>query len=369
MIYFLVNNNFHLIDAEKQLEELDDYPCGLIKIPHQLTLTPSEKFKLQFEFPKLISRLKDHFKFFHILSILKSIRIQLNNIQKDDVLIIYTEYEYLNHFVVKLFKQKNAKIILIEEGIPTYISFSSTPKPVEGIKKRLLIYYLKFILGIPKTTIVNINGLASTRMSDNQFDKVLLYSDLAIKRNIPVGLLQTKEFTFHNLNEKTVIYLNENIYDLHISMEKYLEILDNILLNLSKQFQKIYFKFHPREKEFGRNEAKKIIYNYPTVSIITDNAPVELMIQDIGAKTIVSFGAQTLLYLSNSNCRCIYIMHLFPELLKDKEINNMKTIVAKMDYVFISNWSDIQKTEVGFKNQTQVQRFSLKTHLKNLFNN
>ena len=368
MIYFLVNNNFHLIDAEKHLVELDNYPCGLIKIPHQLTLKPSELFKQQFEFPQLISRLKDHFKIFRILSILKSIRIKLKNINKGDVLIIYTEYEYLNHYVVKLFKKKGARIVIIEEGIPTYISFTTIPEPIKELKKKVLIYYLKIIIGIRKSTIVNINGIASSRMSDNQFEKILLYSDLKINRKIPMGLLQTKKITFDNLDDNTVLYLNENIYDLHCTMEKYLEIIEIILENLTQQFEKVYFKFHPREKEFGVSECKKIINNYPKVSIIEEKTPVELMIEIIGAKSVVSFGAQTLLYLSNSNCKCIYIMHLFPELLKDKEISNMKTIIDKMSYTFLSNWDNIRNPLVGFKPQNQSRRYKLKTHLNNFIN-
>jgi hypothetical protein len=63
MIYFLVNNNFHLIDAEKHFDGIKNHEIGLIKIPHQLTIAPSKKYNVEIEYPRLINKLKDHFIF------------------------------------------------------------------------------------------------------------------------------------------------------------------------------------------------------------------------------------------------------------------------------------------------------------------
>lgn len=366
MIYFLVNNNFHLIDAEEHLTQLKNHPTGLITINHKLTISPKHQFDVEMEFPLLINRLMDHFRWFRIFKIHKQVRTQLKDISSTDILIFYTEYEYLTHYVVNLFKEKNAKIILIEEGFPTYLEFSTPPDSHLNFKKKILNFYLKFILGYKTTEIVSINNKPRTKLSDGQIDKILLYNDLNIRRNVPKGLLPTKEIIYEKLNENTVLFLNEGIYDHYVTMEEYLNIIDDILFNLSTHFELVYFKFHPREKESNKQSIHSILRKFPKVEIITDSRPVELMIGEIGAKYVTSFLSQTLLYLSNSNSIPLYIFHMFPELMRNQTFITVKRVIDQMNYTFINDWVDFKNTKIGFSKNKSTNIQKLQFHLDSL---
>ena len=363
MIYFLINNNFHLIDAEEHLKDLKDYKTGLIKIPHKLTIPVNHPFDIQMEFPKLISRLMDHFNLLRIFTLHRQIKNQLKSIESDDTLIFYTEYEYLSHYIVKLFKRKNAKVILIEEGFPTYLTFSTLPNKSLPLKKKILGYYLKYILGYSTTKIVSINDNPDTQMQDDQIDLLLLYTDLKIWRDVQTKLLPTAKKEFDHLDENTILYLNEGIYMLYTTMEEYLQIIDDIMYNLSLNFEHVYFKFHPREIEYGKNQARSIIQKYTNVIIVEDNRPVELLIPEIGAKYVTSFLAQTQLYLSNSNCISLYLFHLYPELMRNQAYQSVKNIIDQMNYTFMSDWSQIKNPAIGFSKISDSKTKSLKFYL------
>lgn len=366
MIYFLVNNNFHLLDAEENIKHLRNQPVGLIKIPHKLTISPKFNYELELEFPPLIHSLIDHFRFLRIAQIHKSVKKQLNTINSTDVLIIYTEYEYLTHYVVKLFKKKNAKVILIEEGFPTYLAFASIPDSVVNFKKKILNYYLKNILGYKNTKVVSINDKYSTQLTDNQIDLVLLYTDLNIVRKINKQILESKQFKQTEINENSILFLNEAMYDHYINMDEYLTILEDIILNLSSHFEVINFKFHPRENETTRNKISAILSKFSKVVIINNDSPVELLIEEIGSKYVGSFLAQTLLYLSNSNYIPLYLFQLYPEIMRNKVFITVKKVIDEMNYTFINNWSEIKNKEIGFSQNKNNNVQNLQYHLDNL---
>ena len=363
MIYFLINNNFHLIDIQKHIKELSNQSIGLIKIPHTLTIESNYSFDREFEFPPLIRRLKDHFSFLKIFKLHQNIKKSLRDITSSDILIFYTEYEYLNHYVIRLFKKKHAKVILIEEGFPTYISFASTPDSQLSFKKKGLNFFLQYILGYSKTKIVSVNHLPKTQIEDNQIDKLLLYTDIKIKRKVKTGLLSTQNIEFNNLNENTILFLNEALYGHYMPMEEYLLIIDDIFKNLSLYFETIFFKFHPREDEESKKIIRIVLNKYPNVKIINENKPVELMIEEIDAKYVTSFLSQTILYLSNSNCISFYIFNLYPALMEHPEFITVKKIIDEMNYKFMNDWSTVKNGNQGFfkskSNHTNTLKFYL----------
>ncbi len=348
MIYFLVNNNFHLIDVEHHLKDLKEFKTGLIKIPHNLTLTTEKKFDFQIEFKKPISNLKDHFKIYKFYKTHQKIKNKFKDIKPTDTLVIYTEYEYLNHYIIKIFKKINAKVILIEEGFPTYLTFSILPDSKLPLKKIILSWYLKNILRYNTSNIKSINKIQNTQVNDNQIDLILLYNNINIKRKIKSGVLHTSNKIYDNLNENKIIFLNEGIYWYYVNIEEYKKIINDILDNLSNNFENVYFKFHPREKEIEKNITRNIIKNYSNIQIIEENSPVELMISKIGAKYIASFLSQTNLYISNSNCISIYLFHLYPEIMKNIAFQSVKNVIDEMNYSFLNDWSEIKNEKIGF---------------------
>jgi hypothetical protein len=348
MLYFLVNNNFHLIDAEEHLKVLKKFKTTLIKIPHQLTISSTYSFDLVVEFPVLIRKPKDYLNLPRIFKLHREIDNLFKDVKSVDTLIFYTEYELLSHYIVTLFKKKGAKVVLIEEGIPTYLTFTGKYDLSPSLKQKLLGYYLRYVLGYSNSKMVRIDGWPVNILADSQIDQLLLYTDIKIRRNVPTALLELKKIDFKQLNSNTALFLNEPMYKYFANFFEYLTIVEDILGNLSLKFEKVYFKFHPRETIEARNDIKKTIEKYPKVSVIDDNQPVEFMIESIGAKYVVSFAAQTLLYLSNSNCVVLYVFHIYPKLMSAPTFVRLKNVIDNMSYIFMNNWSEIETETLGF---------------------
>ncbi len=364
MLYFLVNNNFHLIDADKHLVELKEYETSLIKIPHQLTISSNHSFNGEVEFPVLIARLKDYFNLPRIFKLHRKIKKTFKEVKSTDTLIFYTEFELLTHYIVTHFKKRKAKVILMEEGIPTYLTFTGSLDSSIPLKKKLLGYYVKYMLGYFHSKTVGLNNRPINVLSDNQIDQLLLYTNIKVRRNVPVALLESEKLAFKQLNNHTVLFLNEAMYKHYIDFNSYLTIIDDILANLSLKFQNVYFKFHPRETDEFKNEIRIIIKKHHKVSVVEDNQPVELMVEKIGAKYVTSFAAQTLLYLSNSNCIVLYLFHLYPKLMENTTLIQLKNVIDNMNYVSLNDWSEIESKTLGFTDSANSNKYkSLKEYL------
>ena len=140
MIYFLVNNNFHLYDVKLHISNFKkQQDFSLIQIPH--TLNPQKEdanFKKIFTYQTPFQG-KKKINFLYIHRLHNKIKSDLQNISEKDFLFFYTEYECLNHYIVKLFKEKGAKTFLIDQGIATYILLNCNSTSVYKLPLRLRI--------------------------------------------------------------------------------------------------------------------------------------------------------------------------------------------------------------------------------------
>lgn len=67
MIYFLVNNNYHMIDVYEHCANIKDYEKSLIQIPHTLEcIDEDENFRNIYTFKSLLNGDKSFFHFFKI---------------------------------------------------------------------------------------------------------------------------------------------------------------------------------------------------------------------------------------------------------------------------------------------------------------
>lgn len=366
MIYFLVNNNIHLIDAEEHLQHLKGHPTALIKIPHKLTITPTHKFDAEYEYPNLINGLKDCLNVRRINAIHQKIKKELKDVSGTDTLVFYTEYEFLNHFVVKLFKEKGARTLMIDEGFPTYESLLKIFESSRNLKATILEAYFKHLFGYSYTSVLTVNSIMRPRIADTLIDKVLLYNKVNVERELDAHLLNSKEYIYPSLNENRVLFLNERLYDYYVTMDEYLSILDDILFNLSNQFEKIYFKFHPREGEPERQILTDVVKKYEKVTILDINEPAEFIIDELNVKYIASFLAQILLNHSNSNCKVLYLFHKYPAIMKNKVFINLKKILTGLNYTFFNQWEEIRSGNIGFSDAKQAKENTryLSTYIK-----
>lgn len=347
MIYFLVNNNYHMIDMYQHCENLKGYEKSLIQIPHTLdTINSHDAFLKVYTFETPFKGLKNLFNLIKIKKIEKNIIVSLK-IASSDVLFVYTEYEVLNQFIIRLFKKAGAKVYIIEDGgFPTYLSYAVKNDSKLPIKKRIKLLYFKYILGYRFLEYLYYNKIVFPQINEKYIDGVLLYLDISIIRNIKKYILikPIKEFI---LDEKKGIFLNEKMYEHYCTKQQYELILDNILYNMSNKFQIVYFKFHPRESTENRKWQTEIIKKYTNVHIIEENLPVEKLLEKYNAKYIFSFLSAALLNLNAMGAVPVYMYHLYSEISSNNVFKQINLILKSTKYNFLNSYENIES--VGFK--------------------
>ncbi|MDQ5929211.1 MAG: hypothetical protein QG594_989, partial [Bacteroidota bacterium] len=143
MIYFLINNNYHLYDVKLHLNNLANFKVSLLQVPHtldEITNDIAALFVEVFTFQRLIESKLNYVNIFRLSKLYKNIKNSLH-IGSNDVLFVYTEYELLNHYLIACFKNAGAKVYIIDEGIATYLTYSMlSDKPVP-VKERFKLWW------------------------------------------------------------------------------------------------------------------------------------------------------------------------------------------------------------------------------------
>lgn len=351
------------MDVDEHCKELKGENKALIKIPHKLTIATATVFDKEFEYPILLSSKKDYYNIARINSIHANIRHDLANVGPADTLIFYTEYELLTHYIVSFFKEKKAKVLMIEEGLSTYQALVNCESKL-NFSDRLLSYYLQRVLGYTSTLVTRTNNVMHLLLKDQVIDAVMVYNKVEVKRALQTKLLKTKTYLYSGLDDQKVVFLNERIYDYYVAFDDYITILTDILLQISNQCKMVYFKFHPREILLNRKKITEVIGKLDrNIIIITQDTPVELMINTLKVKYIASFFATTLLNHSHSNCVCLYLFHMYSVLMQHPLLIIDKKTLESLNYNFLINWSDFHTDGIGFPAWDEGSQITLKDHL------
>lgn len=344
MIYFLVNNNYHVIDFEKHFEEIkkkSNENVALIQVPHTLKMKTDNKDYKTF----LFSRISDDIKLllpFNYYKVIKSVDSAIKP-TSEDILFIYTEYELLNHYIVSYFKKNKAKVFLIEEGLATYMDFCFIQDEKTKFKKILLEKYIQIVLGMKNSRLSKSNK-RSFSLKDSLFDGVLLYFDVKIVRHIKSYIIKRQAIKLENLDSKKVIFLNEDIYSYYDEFDSYLSTLTEMLNSLSKKFNKVYFKFHPREYNMQKNinRITEQLNKIGGIEIIQDKEPIEISIEKLKPKFVVSYLSVALMNLFFMGLEPIYVYYAIDNLKNHQPFINVTKLLKLLNYHFIEDFKDIE---------------------------
>lgn len=342
MIYFLINNYYHYHDSRLHAFNLKGSDFHYLIVPYAIKCKDIKDIPV-----KTIlyggcdySFLKKIFYFFKsIRKIKKNLKI-VNN----DTLFVYTEYDLVNKYLIRHFKKSGGKVYIIEDGgFATYIPFRI--KNCEALTsyeifKRNVYSILPNLEGL---FFNKINGIVFTGLDDKNYDGIFLYRDVKITRKIP-RFIVSRDVDRINiyLYKDKIIFLNEPIYDIYLSRSDYFKILDQIFNSLSKKFEIVYFKFHPRETI----EIKSLIINkfkssYGNILFLEDGDPIEKTIFNIKPAFAASFSSAALFNLADLGIEPIYIFHLFNFLYSQILYKEMYQILNEVNYNFIKNIDDI----------------------------
>ncbi|MEL0613788.1 polysialyltransferase family glycosyltransferase [Marinomonas arenicola] len=313
MYFFLINNDYHFKDACKEIEnaKIPKENVLFICVPHKIdifNLRVSGYKYVVFESPLL--RLIGFLNVFSILKIKNEIIDFAKKIGGAPRLYIYTEYELLNHLVVKIFKKKGSDVFIIEDnGLATYaINKMAIPK----LTKKIIFYDCKFIipaflLGVKETKVVRSDGNSFPVMEDGFFSGCIYRNNVSNLRAFPTFLLKKKMVEKRVIRNSTVLYLNQDIYNFYMTKSDYFKYLDLLVTNMKKKYDRIIFKFHPRE--VGKDMEFLIKDMYKELDFIDDVSFIESGIYEISPCKVLSFNSSALIGLENDGWDVEYTFH------------------------------------------------------------
>lgn len=312
MIYFLVNNNYHVDLDIKLAKQLNEFDLALIQVPYSLNIInefPLFKkiicfnFRLHSSFKRLIMKPFDVVKIKKIID--KNILIE-----KEDILLVHTEIDLINQYIIQKFYDNQASVFLLEDGTSTMCAYNLIPQKgsfLDGVKTFFLqkVYHFKY------TSIVKLGNQTLPIMLDSIFKGSIVNYGKEIRRKIPLYHLKQEQ---ESLNIKYVqggLFLSQNLYFWHISEDDYIKFIDCIL-KVSYNFSPFYFKFHPSEKDNVKESIRHlIITKYPNVLIVEEDIIAEKIIDKLQVKYVITINSSAALNLINKGIIPIFLNNLF----------------------------------------------------------
>lgn len=351
MIYFLINNTFHLYEVNILCKELANHELGLIQVPYSLTpIVKHDQIKKIYTFERL-SFLHEYFQnwpesFFSSLSSNKTkIKITKNNLnpRKEDVLFVFTETELLNQIIIDYYFKKKAKIYLIEDGMASALYYNMKSGPLSK-KSTLFKWVVRILYRIKGYHPFVTKGYYYPMMSDSYFSGACFFYSSSIIRNIKTFTLNKNLEKIKNINFNTAIFLNEPIYRFYTDTNSYLINLEEILSALNSNFSKIHFKFHPDDKHDENLifNIKTIINKFSNILVLETNKIIEDIVVDFNIGYAVSYFSSALRNLSFYGIEPVYIYHLINFFNDVPTAKQITLYLNTLNYNFPKSFNDIK---------------------------
>jgi Alpha-2,8-polysialyltransferase (POLYST) len=345
MIYFLVNNDYQYIEAERLACELraSSHSTALIAIPHTLTRTLDHAlFELIITLPTP-AHLPWRRAWFQYMGAQGRLRASLP-VKSEDTLFMFTEYELLNQLAAMTFKERCATVYLIEDGgVGTYIPFTLKQHEPYSWKNRLLQASMRAIPGLSRTQFTKFDGVLFPMLPDRYLDGVCLYRRMDITRRTPVHHIARPMFHPVQTYLGRVVFLNQPLYSENIQTEAdYVAGLRQILGALCAGYQEVLFKFHPRESVEARARITgQILDAFPALRVVEGNQPFEALLAEFRPEAVASYNSTPLLNLTGTGVQPLFVYHLLPDLRQAASFDAMHTLLEAWGYQFVADWSEV----------------------------
>lgn len=333
MKYFLVNNNYHVYDVQHHISADDEYK--IIAIPHTLTTDTIKDIGVDyywFESPFL----DEPSSYLNpiVINKCKSLIKKKLELHRNDELFIYTEEEWLNHYIVHLFNKKGCIIHILEDAAIVNATKFALKTEKLMLLKIIQLFLIKLLWGFKNSSYFVVDGRATPRLADSLFSTFRCYLSIKHSRKITTKVIPREEAVITDLNEKTILFLNEDIYNFYTDFPIYLEELFLMLNSFSNNFETVYFKFHPRETDIVRKKITEKTYHIKNLIILTDNRPVELLYSSIKPKFVASYSSAGLINAYFKGLIPIFVFHLCNSLKRSKSNNHISRILENCNYNF-----------------------------------
>ena len=341
MKYFVVNNNYHILDIHNHINNNED--TMLIVIPHFI----DEKILIDYdyEYQKIESPFKSLSFMSPVVIYKKKVEIKtiLNNINETDTLYIYAEEEWLVHYIVKLFLKKSKNVILLEDGgLPNYLKFSALDDHSITFRSAIKILIIKIFWFFWFSKSITIGKITYPRIKDQYFKSFNCYFDVKIQRNIPVKVIKKKDTKIELLNNNNIIFLNEYIYKIFCNWNEYTIELKKLITIISNSYETVYFKFHPRERAKERELIKKTLAKVSNIVFINDDSPVETIYKNYKAGYIASYHSAALMDAYFKGIIPVYLYHLCESIKMHPVSLSITEVLNSIGYEFPKSLNNIK---------------------------
>ncbi|MDY3001342.1 MAG: hypothetical protein SOR73_06695 [Romboutsia timonensis] len=286
---FIVHTPYHLILACGLCEEInneekdiliykdfntENLDLNLIKKKFRNVYFYDTKIYKVVDIPKINGLIKSRSK---IKNIKKLIQYKYNRIFVFNEVFIETQY-----IINKRKKSKNSEVIYIEDGTNAYMQtkIGRNSKNIKSIIKNYLYYGFRYedigrTFGIhSKITKRKVIWPDIVREEFKQ-DQVELeeINGNVLKNGINSCYKTLRDEVFDDKNKIFILLEHLEFFSMYqgISLEDYIEIIDNIISTLSDRM--IYLKYHPRDNS---NYLKDVIDNYSNIKIVENSQPAEI---------------------------------------------------------------------------------------------
>lgn len=357
MIYFLINNDYHLDMDLKLAKELKSHELGLIQVPYVLKVVEkSDVFKLIYSFPdKIVASLSDFIKKPNkIRQSLKSIDAVLLP-RKEDVLLVHTEIEMLNQYIIQKFFNIGAQIYLLEDGTATMCTYNikATKAPLKDILRN---WILRNLYGFRYTTTKRFGAEVLPVMNDSIFKGAIVNYGKSILRDIECFKLKSTNLPIKIQFENGAIFFGQGLYFWFLQEVEYVNLIKETLV-ISKQFSPFYFKFHPADTDFVKNAIVKFIEeNYPEVLILKEDTMAEELIHKFPVQYVITFNSTAALNVINKGVIPIFINNLLNIYFPNPSLSVFNEFLKSIKCNVPSSLSDIKPGFIAFQEIKENER-------------
>lgn len=346
MLYVLVNNNYQLHALRRHGFAGLGGPEGvtLIMVPHALSATlDTTQFVAVHRFDTPLGR----YRFPFILLRYWMLGRQVAKVLKPrpgDTLLFFTEVEWLNQIMVRYFRQRGARIVMMEDGgFATYIPMSAAASEPLNFLERAAQAMYRLVPGLGRSRLFKANGVLFPRLPDAAIDVIALYRDIPLNRQIQSLYVQKPPRKACAIRPSTVVFLNELMYDYYQSEVDYLAGLRRLLTALTRGFKTVHFKFHPRESENWRRKVRDmLVEEFPSVDIISREGPIEEMIADYRPEVLASYFSAPLLNLEYEGIEPLYLYHLLDDVRNQPAFLTVSRILHMLGYCFVHSDDEVR---------------------------
>jgi len=327
MIYYIINNDFHVENIKNHIQIKDVKACTIIRIPYSLKNSCKS---ISDKIITIQTPFRNRWKFWNPFQFYKTKRI-INNISftKHDKIIFLTEFDPINQYIVYRAKKEGAEINLLEEGISFYYLYIFKNKDAYDFRSVFKLYYLRYIIGFRFLRYVSVGKLIWLQMPDRYIDTMLLYFNVCVQRDVNIEVIPNNYKKIDGLNERSAVFLSQPLYESYLTLSEYINILIDNIKVISLDYNCFYFKFHPRDS----NEFKALITTKLSNSniIFSDNITLEDFFLEHKPSTAFSFFSDALFKLRQKGVKVRFLYKNIPELAKEQNLVNLEEIVKRLE--------------------------------------